>query len=162
MVLLFLVFLNINKYHLKILGVLLFVCLPLLGLFSQANSEWQGEWKGILTQGTGGYKSSYSVRLTLTKSSNEISGFFYVDEKGLTSKMSVKGQFISKNKIKIEDLKIIEHQVPANIDWCFKTYILEFKNINGRKTLEGTWTGKSLNAVCIPGKVMLKKPLPRA
>lgn len=146
----------------KVIKTLILVCFHIIHLHSQDNNGWAGDWAGILTQNSGGYKATYNVRLTLKKSSNEITGFFYVDEKGLTSKMSVKAELISKNRLKIVDIKILEHHEPDNVDWCYKTYLLEYKITKGKKVMEGSWTGKSKNDACIPGKVFLKQALPRA
>lgn len=153
--------LNINNFLLKFTYILIFVFIS-FNVKAQSKSECLGDWSGVLTQGTGGYKSSYKVRLTLNQSKNDLTGFFYVDEKGLTSKMQVKGEWLSATKLKIQDVKILEHQEPDNVDWCFKTYLLEFRNSKGKISLEGTWSGKSKKDECIPGKVLLKRPSPRA
>lgn len=132
-------------------------------LHSQTNlKDWQGDWTGVLTQDDGGYRSTYKVKLTLIQEKNEISGFFYVEEKGLKSKMQISGKWMSNTKIKLQDLRILEHEEPKNIDWCYKTYILEFKTAKGHSKLEGNWSGKTMTAPCVPGKVQLKRPPPRA
>ena len=76
--------------------------------------------------------------------------------------MQISGKWMSNTKIKLQDLRILEHEEPKNIDWCYKTYILEFKTAKGHSKLEGNWSGKTMTAPCVPGKVQLKRPPPRA
>ena len=139
----------------------------LLGLFScaissaQVSKTWEGDWIGYLSQGNGGLKSKYSVRLELKSKGDQIGGFCYVEENNLSSKMEITGYWKSKTRFQLKDLRLVNHKEPDNINWCYKTYELELKKEKKEYIIEGNWTGKTKEESCIPGKVYLNRPKPR-
>ena len=147
--------------NLRIL-VFLIALLSCGNLLAQNSKDWEGEWLGYLTQGNGGLKNKYSVRLELRSKDNGISGFCYVQENNLTSTMEITGYWKSKTKFQLKDVRLINHKEPDNINWCFKTYELEIKKQKKEFIIEGIWTGKTKEEKCIPGKVVLNRSKPRA
>ncbi len=131
-------------------------------LSAQVSKNLEGEWVGYLSQESGGLKNKYSVKLELKLKGNQISGFCYVQENNLSSKMEITGYWKSKTNFQLKDVKLINHKEPDNINWCYKTYELELKKSKKEYTIEGKWTGKTKEETCIPGKVYLYRPKPRA
>lgn len=157
----FLVFLNTRKKILKFSFAALLTYVLTIG-YAQNVSDITGDWYGVLTQNSGGYKDTYNVELFLDKKGSGFTGIFVVKEKNLTSRMEVKGEWLTKSKVKLSDVRLLEHKEPDGVNWCFKTYLLDFTITDKKPVLNGVWSGKTSTDKCVPGKVYLKKSLPKA
>lgn len=84
----FLVFLNTRKKILKFSFIVLLTFVFTIG-YSQNVADITGDWYGVLTQNSGGYKDTYNVELYLDKRGSGFKGIFVVKEKNLTDRKSV-------------------------------------------------------------------------
>ncbi|HMG14329.1 MAG TPA: hypothetical protein VK590_02710 [Saprospiraceae bacterium] len=162
---LFLAFLKhcLEKNQLKlIIFNILFALFISSNLSGQEINNGDGEWVGYMSQENGGLKSRYNIRLELKTKGSNIEGYCFVQENNLNSKMEITGYWKSKSRFQIMDLNLMNHKEPDNIDWCYKIYELELKKLKGEYIIEGNWSGKTKEEKCIPGKVYLYRPKPKA
>ncbi len=135
------------------------------GCFISVSSaqDINGYWKGIITQDEGGYKTEYVIELWILQKGDSIIGksYTYVDD-SIYAEMDVAGTIKSGVYIYLKDVNIVEHEELQGMEWCTKTYQLLLKKLNGVLKLEGHWQGLTSFSSCIPGKVFLKRVVPRA
>lgn len=138
-------------------GILLFLYFP---GFSQ--NQLTGLWIGKITQEEGGFVPSYTVEIYITQKGNQIKGrsYIFVDEIYATFELS--GSINNEIYLELKDNNLLENKVNEGMEWCLKQYQLVFKIRDGIPNLEGFWQGKTSFSTCIPGKVFLKKQVPRA
>lgn len=133
-----------------------------INLFAQGSQKVEGIWTGYLTQNQGGFKNKYNVKFDLKEKDGKISGFCYIEEGKLRSKMEVVGYWNNKSELTLNDLRLIDHKEPESIDWCMKQYNMVLKKSKNNQLIEGNWTGKTKTVECIPGKIFLSRPKSRA
>jgi hypothetical protein len=133
-----------------------------ISLFAQSTHKVDGLWTGYLSQDQGGFKNKYNVKFELKEKEGKISGICFILEGNLTSKMEVEGYWKSKTELVLNDIRLMDHKEPDNIDWCIKQYNMVFKKSKNNLLIEGDWKGKTKTAECIPGKIFLSRPKLRA
>lgn len=121
-----------------------------------------GLWLGKITQEEGGFAPDYTFEIYITQKGNKIKGrsYVYVDE--IYASFDISGEINNEIYLELKDSDILENKVNDGMEWCLKKYQLVFKMKNGTPNLEGFWQGKTSFSTCIPGKVFLKKQVPRA
>lgn len=143
----------------KSLFLSLLLCFLFLGLEAQ---DLNGYWKGTITQNEGGYRSEYVLELWIYQKEDSIIGKSYVFVDNIYAEMEISGSIHSDVYLQIKDDKIISHEELEGMEWCIKSYQLLLKQTGGVMRLEGHWQGITSFSSCIPGKIYLKKSIPRA
>lgn len=135
-------------------------CFCMITAFAQ--KEVNGYWKGTITQEEGGFLPKYSIELFLIQKGDSIIGrsFVYVDS--IFAEMDVTGQLHSGILLELRDTKVLEHESIQGMEWCIKRYQLLLKQQDSTLYLEGHWQGETSFSDCVPGKIFLKKKIPRA
>ena len=121
-----------------------------------------GYWKGISTQNEGAYSSEYVFELWLSQKGDTVVGKAFIFVDSIYAEMNVSGSLESGIYLKIQDDEIVEHQELQGMEWCIKTYQLLLKQLDGVLKLEGHWQGVTSFSSCTPGRIYLKKTIPRA
>jgi hypothetical protein len=142
------------------LSTLLLLLLP--SFFLQAQSKHlNGQWKGVITQNEGGYRSEYSFEMYFQQKGNKVYGRSYVYVDKIFAEMELHGFWVDKSHIQFTEIKITRCKREANMDWCIKKGNLKLVFEGSRWRLEGGWSGSSSFGDCIPGKIFLTKVKPR-
>ena len=121
-----------------------------------------GLWLGKITQEEGGFAPDYTFEIYITQKGNKIKGRSYVFVDEIYASFDISGEVNNEIYLDLKDSDILENKVNDGMEWCLKKYQLVFKMKNGTPSLEGFWQGKTSFSTCIPGKVFLKKQVPRA
>lgn len=121
-----------------------------------------GYWKGKITQYKGGYSSEYNFELFLEIEGNKVTGRSYVSIDSIFVEMTVTGELYSGVMMRLEDGEIIDHRITPGMEWCDKTYQMIIKREKDQFVITGYWQGKTTFSNCIPGKLSLSMPSPRA
>ena len=127
-----------------------------------AQGNLTGLWQGTITQDEGGYRSEYTFEVFIKQEGKNITGRSYVFVDDIYATMIISGTLHSNIYMMLEDEDIINFKVNDGMEWCLKKYQLVFKEGGGMQRLEGFWQGNTSFSTCIPGKVFLKKIVPRA
>jgi hypothetical protein len=141
------------------------ICILLSFLFAVnlvVAQDISGYWKGITTQNEGSYSAEYAFELWLSQKEDSIVGKAFVFVDSIYAEMNVSGTVKSGIQIFIHDDEIIDHTELDGMEWCMKTYQLLLKQMDGVWKLEGRWQGVTSFSSCTPGKIYLKKAVPRA
>ncbi len=151
----------------QFLKTLFFVCLCLLSNEILAQKKLKkinlsGKWEGRITQNEGGFKTDYSIIMTLEQKGTSITGESYVFVDDMNATMEVKGVLRGGMLFKYEETKIKDFTKLEDMEWCLKNGQLIFKQDGNVLKLEGFWQGASSDGPCIPGEVFLTKVTPRA
>ncbi len=120
----------------------------------------KGMWVGTLTQNEGGYRNQYSFEIYVKEDGAVVTGRTYVSTAGIYGELSFTGQRIA-GVLHLRELELVYSRKPTDLAWCFKTMQLEPVRRNGVWYLEGPWQGTSDFGTCIPGWIVLKRPIPR-
>ena len=91
-----------------------------------------------------------------------ITGRSYVYVDSIYAEMNLIGDVHSGIYLQLEDEKILDHLELHGMEWCIKTYQLLLKQNGDVLRLEGHWQGKTSFSTCVPGRIFLKKTVPRA
>jgi hypothetical protein len=146
-------------------SLLLATCLY---FFSPASSQSPpsvditGRWIGTITQNEGGYKSEYSFEMYLRKEDGKIVGRSYVSTDKIFAEMELEGELLNDSYFRWEESKIVESDELQGMEWCLKRGQLLLKKKKDVWRMEGFWQGSTTFSDCIPGKVYLRKTIPRA
>ena len=138
----------------------LFVFL-LLSSFCIAQPDISGEWRGVITQNEGGFRSEYKFEMYFVQKGKQLTGRSYVYFDKAYAQMELIGSFTGKNTISFQELKIVDFTVLSGLEWCIKRGNLQLKKYRGQWQLVGDWSGATSFGPCIPGKVRLKKIKPQ-
>lgn len=145
---------------------LLIIFFLFVGIFAFGQEQKQGDlsglWKGKITQDEGGYASDYTFEIYIRHNGKSITGRSYVYVDNIYASFDISGSLHSEVYMDLKDSEILESKVNEGMEWCLKKYQLVFKIKDGVYHLEGFWQGKTSFSTCIPGKVFLKKQIPRA
>jgi len=125
-------------------------------------SNLSGSWYGELTQNEGSYRSSYEIYLIISEKDGIVSGYSYVSVDDIYASMSIEGTLSNNILMNAKDISIIETEQNAGMEWCMRNYSLILKKDNNVWKLEGHWNGSTSFSTCTPGKIYLKKAIPRA
>ncbi|HHS95126.1 MAG TPA: hypothetical protein ENJ45_00940 [Phaeodactylibacter sp.] len=126
--------------------------------------DLSGTWEGTVTQGEGGYSSSYFITLYLNDKDGHVTGTSVVGVDDIYAKIEVAGTFKDGLVLTLKDTKILEEKIAdkADMEWCIKSYLLILKKQDDQWLLEGHWRGKTSFGACTPGEVFLKRGVDRA
>jgi len=150
-----------SKLNIRLFFSLL--CALALSFSLSAQTDLTGYWEGEITQFEGGYRSNYAFELLLTQKGDKIEGRSYVYVDNIFSVMKVEGKVLSDGLVlTLEDTEMVDSKVLNGMEWCIKSYYLVFKKDGETWRLDGSWMGKTSFTTCVPGKVFLKKIIPRA
>jgi len=127
-----------------------------------AQQNLNGYWKGKITHEDGGYIPEYTFELFLIQKGDSITGRSYVYVDSIYAEMNLRGQLHSGVYLEMKDELIIDHQELLGMEWCIKKYQLMLKERDSTLHLEGHWQGETSFSDCIPGRIYLKKKVPRA
>ena len=141
--------------------LILFVFLTCAHLLP-AQNNLTGLWRGTITQDEGGYRSEYTFEIMIKQDGDKISGRSYVFVDDIHATMILSGSIHSNVYLSLKDSQILDFKVNEGMEWCMKNYQLVFKNNVNPLRLEGFWQGSTTFSTCVPGKVFLKKVVPRA
>ncbi len=147
----------------KYLLALLLCSLVTIGLAQKkSGKDFEGYWRGVITQEEGGFRPEYGMELYLEQNGNQITGrsFVYFDK--VYAEMAVEGVVIGSNILQLKETKITAMKRVEGMEWCLKNVILSLATTRDPWRLEGAWNGFTSFGPCIPGKIILKKSIPRA
>lgn len=131
-------------------------------IFSGAGQDkFLGNWKGVITQDDGGYRSEYDFELYLKKEDKLITGrsYVYVDE--IYAEMALSGFTLSDEIFHFTESKVVRSRKLPELEWCLKGAALKLYRTSEGWELRGRWQGTSTGGNCIPGEIILKKVVPR-
>jgi len=122
-----------------------------------------GQWKGIVTQESEGEPSiEYEFEVYLRQDGKNITGESYVKYEDIFAKMELTGKIKGKRMVYLKETEILDHRKTEDLEWCMKICHLMVKYDGEDIILEGFWFGNSVIGACVPGKVELRKQIPRA
>jgi len=121
-----------------------------------------GQWKGVLTQREGGYRSEYQFEIYLIHDKDEIRGRSYVAVENIEATMVLTAEFSADQLLRFRESGIIQATELQNLEWCLKTATLKLKRQGNTWKLIGEWRGQAPMGPCIPGKIFLTRVIPRA
>lgn len=148
--------------YIVITALSLFLFLGAEAQSKAGKSNIGGHWKGTITQDEGGYRTDYEFELYLTQSGNKITGRSYVYLDDIYAIIELKGTIKSGLIVMLEETVILDHRKTDDMEWCMKKAQLLLKYENNELLLDGYWQGTSVLGDCIPGKIHLKRSVPRA
>ncbi len=125
------------------------------------SQDISGYWRGTITQNEGGYRSEYVLELRITQKGDSITGKSFVFVDNIFAEMDISGNFHSGIYLQLKDDRIVTHEELDGMEWCIKSYQLLLKKKGAEWRLEGHWQGLTSFSNCIPGRVYLKKTIPR-
>ncbi|MEN0051244.1 MAG: hypothetical protein AAF806_29535, partial [Bacteroidota bacterium] len=130
--------------------------------FATAQGDFNGLWKGIITQNDGGYKSNYDFELYLHQDGNTVYGRSYVFDGDIYAEMELKGEIYNNNYLRFQEIKIVDHTIGKDMEWCIKRGQLLLSYKDNHAYISGLWKGKTSFSDCVPGRIELKKEIMRA
>lgn len=138
----------------------LLLCCVLSVSFSQ--QDFSGLWTGVITQEDSGQSTEFKFELYLKQTGDKVTGRSYVSADGIHAEMELSGTIYSGFYLHFQESKIVQSEVHEGMEWCIKNGHLVFKKEGAVYKLEGAWRGTTSFNACTPGKVRLKKKIPRA
>ena len=141
---------------------LIFITASLLLSFTAQSQDVSGTWEGIITQEDGGILGEYTFKIFIKiDDEGKATGTAYVraDELDIYALMEFEGRFDGEF-LELKESEIIREKKADDIFWCMKEYRLQLIQ-TGTLRLEGKWSGYTQTGACIPGKIYLKKSVPR-
>lgn len=136
---------------------LLFWMTPMWGQY-----DFNGAWRGKITQNVGGFRPSYEFEVYIIQEGNKITGRTYVYYEDNYAIMKMSGKVINKNKVLLTESKIVDFKKVEGMEWCLKKTELWLSRQGTTWRLEGPWEGATTFGACVPGKIKLKKRVPQA
>lgn len=127
-----------------------------------AQETFLGNWKGVITQDEGGYRSEYDFELYLKKEDKLITGRSYVYVDDIYAEMALSGFTLSDKIFHFTESKVVRSRKLPQLEWCLKGAALKLYRTGDGWELRGRWQGTSAGGNCIPGEIILKKVVPRA
>ena len=139
----------------------IFIALFFLPLLATAQKSFTGVWKGSLTQDPGGFAPVYEFELYLKQKGSKVTGRSYVAVGSIYAVMDLEG-VVEGNTVHWAETNIVNNWKREDMEWCYKKADLTLSVQGKQIKLEGPWTGHTGSSECIPGKIYLKKEVPRA
>lgn len=130
-------------------------------LLASAQKDFSGVWKGTLTQEPGGFAPVYEFELYLRQDGNKVTGRSYVAIGSIYAVMDLKG-VQEGNTVHLTETNIVNNWKREDMEWCYKKADLTMYIQGKQVKLEGPWSGNTGHNDCIPGKIYLKRDVPRA
>ncbi|RMG80638.1 MAG: hypothetical protein D6714_14315 [Bacteroidetes bacterium] len=138
-----------------------FYCL-LAGFSGDAQSRIDGLWRGYNTQeAAGSYSHKYDFEIYIKESNGQVRGRSYAKINGLFAVMELAGEW-RDGTLTFREIKILDEKADPGMEWCIKSGVLTLIEAGDTPRLEGTWRGRTSFSDCFPGKIFLKKVIPRA
>lgn len=134
----------------------------LLSLVLPAQSNLDGEWKGIVTQESADGNQEFEITIRISKSGRKLNGSSIVKWGEKFAKMAFIGKVERGVVIEIQEQEVVEKSELKGFDWCMKQMKLVLKEKEqGKLILEGYWEGRSQYGRCEPGKISVEKQINR-
>ncbi|MCB0704710.1 MAG: hypothetical protein KDC34_05345 [Saprospiraceae bacterium] len=130
-----------------------------------AQSDFAGVWVGTITQNEGGYRSEYYFEFHINEIDDDglVYGKTFVKVDTIFAKMEFTGKIQSGVYLQFQESEILTDKKFVGMDWCLKRgQLIIRKDENEEFILEGYWQGKTSFSECIPGKILLRRGVPRA
>lgn len=137
------------------------ICCIFCAIGLMAQEDFTGNWKGILTQNDGGFRSKYEFELYLKQDGLKITGRSYVYIDDIFAEMDLEGILLDDDTIWFQETKIGHNKILPGMQWCIKNGKLSLKKSGNSRKLEGTWEGNTPYNSCVPGKIFLQRIIPR-
>lgn len=134
----------------------------MFGWIAGAQVNIAGQWKGTLTQNSGGYTPVYQFELFLYQQGQVVKGRSYVQVEDIYAEMEIVGELKSDHFLYLQELRIVNSTIRERMEWCLKNFRLFLKHQGTEYRLEGFWEGAASHSECIPGKIFLKRITPQA
>ena len=133
-------------------------CLTTLLCTSQ---DFNGVWRGKLTQSPGGCYPEYFIEIQIQHSDVQLSGtsYDYYDTTRYV-KLNFNGKVnMSTKRMVLMEEKVVKYNIPRDCIPCIKTYDLTLSKQNNEEVLTGSWVGLKMGSKenCPQGKVTLKR-----
>ena len=125
------------------------------------SQDFNGIWRGKLTQGTGGCYPEYNLELQIQHSDKQMAGTaydYYDTTRYVKLNFNGKVNMQTKRMVLIEE-RVIRYKVPPNCVPCIKTYDLTLSREGNEEVLSGTWNGYQMGSKenCPQGKITLRR-----
>jgi hypothetical protein len=148
-----------------IAGLLLFVLFP-MNLAAQntkaPDNILTGKWVGTFTQDKGGQRVDFEAVIFFEQKGNVVTGKSLVYDGDIHAEMKLTGKLLSGKLLKYQETSIAKQETRPQMEWCIKKCDLSLKYTGTEWVLEGLWEGVTSFGNCVPGRVFLRKPSPRA
>lgn len=141
---------------------LLLALIAFLPLLLGAQADISGTWKGIITQNEGGFRANYDFEMVIKQEGKKITGRSYVRLDNIFCTMELEGEMGRKGYFRFKETRMVDSKKIEGLEWCIKRGQLLLNTDDEVWKLEGFWQGDTEYSSCIPGKVFLKKSVPRA
>ncbi|NJL74999.1 MAG: hypothetical protein HC892_08165 [Saprospiraceae bacterium] len=125
-------------------------------------AQVSGQWKGVITQNEGGYKSKYNFEMYFHQKGNLLRGRSYVYVDNIYVEMELEGIITNGDYIKFQETKMVDSKIVEGLEWCVKGGYLILKKEKDTYILTGIWNGFTSFGTCIPGRIELKRVVPQA
>ena len=136
----------------------LLACITTLACSSQ---DFNGVWRGRLTQSPGGCYPEYFIEIQIQHSDVQLSGtsYDYYDTTRYV-KLNFNGKVnMSTKRMVLMEQRVVKYNIPRDCVPCIKTYDLTLSKENNEEVLTGSWVGLKMGTKenCPQGKVTLKR-----
>ena len=131
------------------------------GLLHAQNANVSGLWKGVITQNSGGYRPKYDFEIFLHQKGNKITGRSYVFIENIYAVLELSGE-VNGNSILLRESRIVDSRKVEGLEWCIKSYKLNYSRTSQKSQLLGTWEGHTGGDPCIQGNISLSRKFSRA
>lgn len=139
--------------------IIAFISTGLMG-FSQ---EFEGTWRGKLTQGPGGCFPVYYIEMQMKVEGAKVTGSTYhFSDVSNFVKENFEGFYDAEHKLlSLTESGVITFHIPSDCVPCIKNYSLAYHRKNSDQLLMGDWGGHVMNSQtgCPPGKITLTKEI---
>lgn len=139
----------------------LFIWIVTLTFVKEQTVDLSGRWTGIFTQDFEGRHEEFRAEFVIRQKGKKISGKSYVYADSLRAVMELEGKLVGGTLVRFEEQKIIRKETVKGMEWCLKKGELILKMDEEPWRLEGLWEGETSFKTCTPGRVYLKKVIPR-
>lgn len=123
--------------------------------------EFNGTWRGKLTQNPGGCFPVYFIEMQLKVEGSHVTGTTYhFSDISNFVKENFEGTYDAKTKsFSINELGVLTFHVPPDCVPCIKNYSLDYSRAKDSQMLRGDWGGRMMNSqrTCPSGKIILVK-----
>ena len=148
---------NCGYFSLRSLLCVIF-CLTTLFCTSQ---DFNGVWRGKLTQSAGGCYPEYFIEVQIQHNNTQLAGTaydYYDTTRYVKLNFNGKVNMTTKRMVLIEE-KVVKYKIPGDCVPCIKTYDLTLTKQNNVEVLSGSWTGYKMGSKenCPQGQITLKR-----
>ncbi|HMO41018.1 MAG TPA: hypothetical protein PKC76_03070 [Saprospiraceae bacterium] len=133
-----------------------------VGLLTAQSEPFTGYWRGVITQDEGGFRPEYGMELYLIQKGDKVTGRTFVYFENVYAEMELEGEVLAGKILQFRETKITAAKRVEGMEWCLKQAVLTLMKTGDPWRLEGAWNGATSFGPCIPGKILLRKGIPRA